>query len=600
MKTQHLQVHLNLFLIVIIATIIKCSRHQDERINNGLDSSSSSSPSSSSKFISTNVQWELPSEIEIDSPVKDGYVIEGSIVNAGNIKFDKEDYEYHCVPDDFLLDDQEPNNEEKGDAQEDDEREDIINWTGKGPYPFTFEGEGELVSRRFHLSLGKDVYTQIHITDAYMPGDSFTVYVNNKIALVTPIVDISSEILAQSGDSAFNEPLFSQGSFIMRGNGVIDIFVRSSPWGGGKGFIESNLLGSRMIGDTLSLVPKTSTVMGRLKAKEYKLNEDLLNSWLSNGPHCFGKKDDKKKEDKKDDKKKDDRKAEKKKEDKKAEKKKEKKKKELEEEIPLKRKEKKPIGNVLLETSQHPSHSASVVHISINQQPLQLQQQQSQTPKTSSKAPQQLLQTSLKAPQQLLQTSKAPQQLPQTPPKAPQQQKILNQQQPVEMEEGEEEEFLGHFVPEQIDTICGAFSSNIFISPEIQVSPKHRISSAFIPHQYFIFPFPINRRQAMGLCKSLENGSLAENSNPLVMEKINAMLLKVLPIGGKIWMAPKTALLQDSREYVGELASLWTFLPIKIETDGTHSCGLQYMSQRHLGTENNWVLCQKSIGNAAV
>jgi len=93
--------------------------------------------------------------------------------------------------------------------------------------PFTFTAVGPVL---------------LKVTDAFLVGDVFDVYVNSVLAFTTSSPGpgpYSMDFWTDNPDEAFASPLWSSGSLLLSpGSYSVDIFASASPWGSGGAFIE--------------------------------------------------------------------------------------------------------------------------------------------------------------------------------------------------------------------------------------------------------------------------------------------------------------------------------------------------------------------------
>jgi hypothetical protein len=94
--------------------------------------------------------------------------------------------------------------------------------------PFTFTAVGPVL---------------LKVTDAYLVGDVFDVYVNSVLAFTTSSPGpgpYPADVFTNNPDEAFASPLWSSGSIWLNpGSYSVDIFARAAPWPGSAGaFIE--------------------------------------------------------------------------------------------------------------------------------------------------------------------------------------------------------------------------------------------------------------------------------------------------------------------------------------------------------------------------
>lgn len=76
------------------------------------------------------------------------------------------------------------------------------------------------------------------ITDAFDYGDNFQVWINNALALTTPVVESGSGSVSDP-DTAFSNPAYSSGSLLLpAGIYTIEVYVVNSPYSGGGAYLE--------------------------------------------------------------------------------------------------------------------------------------------------------------------------------------------------------------------------------------------------------------------------------------------------------------------------------------------------------------------------
>ena len=83
----------------------------------------------------------------------------------------------------------------------------------------------------------------IKVTDAFEPGDSFSVFLDGGLTpvLSTPSVAASTTPNISDPDVAYSSPLFSHGSFdVGPGSHVLTLFDKESPFGSGGAFIRAD------------------------------------------------------------------------------------------------------------------------------------------------------------------------------------------------------------------------------------------------------------------------------------------------------------------------------------------------------------------------
>lgn len=97
------------------------------------------------------------------------------------------------------------------------------------------DAAGELFDG-FRLTTSQAVF--IRITDAFLPGESFEVFVNGVSVLRTPSVAIRNDLTIQNPANAFGNPNFSFGQFTLQ-PGTYEITINVLQGRPGAGFIQA-------------------------------------------------------------------------------------------------------------------------------------------------------------------------------------------------------------------------------------------------------------------------------------------------------------------------------------------------------------------------
>lgn len=112
-----------------------------------------------------------------------------------------------------------------------------------GWYKFYFGQQETPTAYTFRVNSSD--YTQISVTDAYCPGDSWNININGSYLFTTPRVPSRKcDRWTDNPDVALYSPVWSNTKFMLPGSFNLTLFTKDSPFQGGAGFIRAD---SRLI-----------------------------------------------------------------------------------------------------------------------------------------------------------------------------------------------------------------------------------------------------------------------------------------------------------------------------------------------------------------